>query len=287
MTERKSRPILKLALSPESSASVARTPPPPRQRAAPSAREHVGLSPRDTAFAKSLLIHEDDHVLGFNKPAGLAVQGGAGVEMSLDHLLAAFAKSSGKKPRLVHRLDRETSGVLIVARTQPAAAALSQAFAGRAAQKTYLAIVCGGPPKPAAATIDIPLKKMARAGVDMVRAARPGDTGVLQARTRYRTLAASEKAALLELHPETGRLHQLRAHLSMIGHPIAGDGKYGGLFAIGDVAIPTMLLHASSLALSHPAGGTLRLNAPPPPAFLEAAEALGLAAPLAQADQAP
>src|SRR5262249_58504344 len=96
------------------------------------------------------LIHEDAHVLAFNKPAGLAVQGGSGVTQSLEHMLAAFAKSNGKTPRLVHRLDRDTSGIIVVARTKPAAAFLSEAFAGRDAHKTYIALVCGGPPRPRA-----------------------------------------------------------------------------------------------------------------------------------------
>ncbi|MGE3865657.1 MAG: pseudouridine synthase, partial [Hyphomonadaceae bacterium] len=126
------------------------------------------------------------------------------------------------------------------------------------------------------AAIDISVKKMARAGVDMVRAARAGDSGVLSARTRYRTLAAVKDAALLSLQPETGRLHQLRAHLSMIGHPIMGDGKYGGLFSIDGVQAPTMMLHALSLVLPHPREGILNVSAPPSEAFAEACAALGL-----------
>jgi tRNA pseudouridine32 synthase/23S rRNA pseudouridine746 synthase len=278
MTERKSRPTLKLALPREAPPA----PKSPRERivrqVAPvrePPRAPV-LSDADVELAKSLLIHEDADVFAFNKPSGLAVQGGSGIDLSLDDLLEVFSKSNGKKPKLVHRLDRETSGVMIVARSQPSAAALSKCFAGAEAVKTYIAIVCGGPPKPANAAIEIPLKKMARNGIDMVRAARPGDNGVLKARTKYRTLAKSKHAALLALQPETGRLHQLRAHLSMIDHPIAGDGKYGGLFALGEVAVPTMMLHAFSLSLPHPAGGVLSVSAPPPAAFAETAAALGL-----------
>lgn len=278
MTDRKPRPTLKLAIT-RDAAPAPRAAPRGPQRVVQVAEEPAApppLKPDEIAFAKSLLIHEDDYVLGFNKPAGLAVQGGSGVDQSLDGLLVAFAKSNGKRPKLVHRLDRETSGVLIVARTQPAAAYLSKSFATAEAAKTYIAIVCGGPPKPAAAAIDIPLKKMARNGIDMVRAARAGDNGVLKARTRYRTLAKTKDAAILMLQPETGRLHQLRAHLSMIDHPIAGDGKYGGLFAIGDVVIPTMMLHAYSLLMDHPLDGVIDLSAPPPAAFKETAAALGL-----------
>src|SRR5512145_3193899 len=117
------------------------------------------LSPDQHADARALLIHEDAHILVFNKPAVLAVQGGSGVTQSLEHLLAAFAKSSGKRPRLVHRLDRDTSGVIVAARTKPAAAFLSRAFAGRETQKTYLAVVCGGAPSPERGEVDLALKK--------------------------------------------------------------------------------------------------------------------------------
>src|SRR5512147_1359428 len=116
--------------------------------ARPRSAEGRGLSDADIAYARALVIHEDAHCIAFDKPAGLAVQGGSGVTRSLEDLLAAFAKSNGKRPRLVHRLDRETSGVIVAARTKPAAAFLSEAFAGRDVQKTYLAVVCGGAPEP-------------------------------------------------------------------------------------------------------------------------------------------
>ncbi|MEZ6022026.1 MAG: RluA family pseudouridine synthase [Hyphomonadaceae bacterium] len=229
---------------------------------------------------RALLIHEDAQVLGFNKPAGLAVQGGSGVQRSLEDLIAVFAKSNGKRPRLVHRLDRETSGVIIAARTKPAAAFLSEAFAARDAKKTYLAIVCGAP-EARAGEIDLALKKSSRRGLDIMEIASPGTSGAQAALTRYRALASSPQAALLELSPETGRMHQLRAHLAGIGCPIAGDGKYGGLFRLGAVEVPNLLLHAAALDIAHPAGGRLRLHAPPPPAFQAAAEALGFAAGIA------
>src|SRR5262245_40274731 len=147
---------------------------------------------------RAFLTHEDAQVLAFNKPSGLAVQGGSGVEQSLETLLVAFAKSNGKVPRLVHRLDRETSGVIVAARTKPAAAALSAAFAGRGAKKTYFALVCGGAPKPEAGAIDLALKKTSRAGLDIMVVAPDGQAAL----TRYRTLEARDGAALLELAPE-------------------------------------------------------------------------------------
>jgi tRNA pseudouridine32 synthase/23S rRNA pseudouridine746 synthase len=230
------------------------------------------LNPRD------FLIHEDAHILALNKPAGLAVQGGSGIKQSLEDLLAAFAKSNGKKPRLVHRLDRDTSGIIVAARTKPAAAFLSAAFAGRDANKTYLAIVCGGAPDPREGEIALALRKASRAGLDIMEIAQPAELGAQDALTRYRTLAASPAAALVELSPETGRMHQLRAHLAAIGRPIAGDGKYGGLFALGGTAIPGLMLHAARLDLPHPSGGRINLAAPAPAAMRETAEALSLGA---------
>ncbi len=216
-------------------------------------------------------------MLAFNKPAGLAVQGGSGVTQSLEDLLAAFAKSNGKRPRLVHRLDRETTGVIIAARTKPAAAFFSEAFAGRDAKKTYLAIVCGGAPQPREGEIALALKKTSRKGLDVMEIAADGQSAL----TRYRTLAATPEAALVELSPETGRMHQLRAHLAAIGHPIAGDGKYGGLYRIGGTEIPGLLLHAAALDIPYPEGGRRKFEAPPPPAFVGAAQSLGLETPTA------
>src|SRR5215470_8220948 len=212
------------------------------------------LSAEDANYARSLVIREDAHILVFNKPSGLAVQGGSGVTRSLEDLLAAFAKSNGKRPRLVHRLDRETSGIIVAARTKPAAAFLSEAFAGRDVKKTYLAIVCGGAPDPAEGDIDKPLQKVSRRGLDIMEISPTGQA----ARTHYRTLSATPAAALLELEPETGRMHQLRAHLAAIGRPIAADGKYGGLFTLGAVAVPSLMLHAAALDIPHPEGGRRR-----------------------------
>lgn len=224
---------------------------------------------------RAFLLHEDAHLLVFNKPAGLAVQGGSGVTQSLEHMLGAFTKSNGKRPRLVHRLDRETSGIIVAARTKPAAAFLSEAFAGRDAKKTYLAIVCGGAPNPSEGVIDLALKKASRRGLDIMEVDASGQAAL----TRYRTLAATSAAALLELSPETGRMHQLRAHCAAIGRPIAGDGKYGGLFSLGSVPIQSLLLHAAALDIPHPAGGRRTFIAPSPPAFISAQQSLGLETP--------
>jgi RluA family pseudouridine synthase len=230
------------------------------------------LSPEQLVFARSLVLHEDAHMLVFNKPSGLAVQGGSGVTQSLEDLLAAFAKSNGKRPRLVHRLDRETSGVVIAARTKPAAAFWSEAFAGRDVEKVYLAVVCGGAPEPREGEIDLMLRKTNRRGLDIMEVDANGQSAL----TRYRTLSATPEAALLELRPTTGRMHQLRAHLAAIGRPIAGDGKYGGLYRIGAVTIPRLMLHAAALDLPHPGGGRRRFEAAVSPDMAEPLRSLGL-----------
>jgi tRNA pseudouridine32 synthase/23S rRNA pseudouridine746 synthase len=232
------------------------------------------IRPEQVAYVRSFLLYEDTQVLAFNKPSGLAVQGGAGVEQSLEDLLAAFAKSNGKRPRLVHRLDRETSGIILAARTKPAAAFLSRAFAERRVKKLYCGIVCGGAPQPEAGTITRGLRKITRGGIDLMELSEAPDAQ--SAVTHYRTLAAAPHAALLALEPETGRMHQLRAHLAAIGRPIAGDGKYGGLFSLTGVAIPSLMLHAAALSFPHPAGGAHALHAPAPTDFVMTAERLGL-----------
>lgn len=238
-------------------------------------RETKKFSQEEREYGRSFLIYEDAHMLVFNKPAGLAVQGGSGVTQSLEMLLAQFAKSNGKTPRLVHRLDRETSGVIVAARTKPAAAFLSEAFAHRDTRKTYLAIVCGGAPEPRDGEIALALKKANRRGLDIMEIDANGQPAL----TRYRTLAATPQAALMELSPETGRMHQLRVHMAAVGRPIAGDGKYGGLFTIGATATPGLMLHAAALDLPHPAGDRVRFSATLPGAFKRAVQSLNLEAP--------
>lgn len=219
------------------------------------------------------ILHEDRQVIAVDKPAGLATQGGSGVAESLEDLLAERVRP-GRKVRLVHRLDRETSGVLIAAKTQPAAAFLSAAFAERRVEKTYLAIVCGGAPAPAEGVMDAALVR-APGKPDLMRIARAGEAG-LAALTPYRTLSAAPAAALLELAPETGRMHQLRAHLAHLGRPIGGDGKYGGLFSLGGHPVERLMLHAWKLTAPHPEGEALQLTAPPPAEFTALAAGLGL-----------
>jgi tRNA pseudouridine32 synthase/23S rRNA pseudouridine746 synthase len=225
-------------------------------------------------LARSLVIHEDNSLIAFNKPAGLAVQSGSGIAQSLDDLMAAFAKSNGKRPRLVHRLDQGTSGVIVAAKTQPVAARLSEAFAGRDVQKTYIALVKGRLPAADSGVVDAALVKVEEGGKLRMILARPDRKGAQAARTGWRVKARAGDAALLELAPETGRMHQIRVHLLSLGCPILGDALYGE----GRATAPRLMLHAAKLVLPHPEGGMLTFEAPVPDDFRAAADAAGLQA---------
>ncbi|WP_213271281.1 RluA family pseudouridine synthase [Hyphomonas sp.] len=237
-------------------------------------RDIPALSPETVALARSLLIHEDAVLLAFNKPSGMASQGGSSVGQSLDDLLWAFAKSNGKRPRLVHRLDQGTSGVILTARTQPAAASLSAAFAGREAKKTYLALVKGKLPPAEHGVIDASLVKVEEGGRPRMILAREGRKGAQPARTGWHVLARNGDHALIQISPETGRMHQIRVHLMSLGCPILGDGLYGEGQATG----ARVMLHAARLEVPHPDGGTLTLEAPVPEDFQTMAEKAGLQA---------
>lgn len=239
--------------------------------------ESQAISEEDRAFARSLVIHEDAAVLAFNKPSGLPVQTRNPDDRTLDSLMAAFARSNGKRPRLVHRLDAQTSGVIVAAKTQPAAAALSAAFAGRDVHKTYLAIVSGAPFDEEEGRIEISLSRYrARPELELMRAARPGDQKAQEARTLWRRLASAGSVHLMQLEPETGRMHQLRVHLSLTGLPILGDPYYGGQTSLGGQAVPRLMLHAARLSLPHLSGGELTVEAPPPEDFARVITAAGL-----------
>jgi tRNA pseudouridine32 synthase/23S rRNA pseudouridine746 synthase len=194
----------------------------------------------------------------------------------LDELLWAFAKSSGNRPRLVHRLDRDTSGVILTARTKPAAGFLGKAMMGRQVRKTYLAIVAPGAPEPASGEIDAPLRREMLGRETYMRICAADHPDAEPAHTRYRTLRSGQGAALLELQPRTGRMHQLRVHLASIGRPIAGDVRYGGALTLSGAPVPRLMLHAAALDFPHPAGGRKRIEAPLPDDVRAVLQAAGL-----------
>jgi tRNA pseudouridine32 synthase/23S rRNA pseudouridine746 synthase len=237
------------------------------------------LTSEEAAFARSLVISEDAAVLALNKPAGLSSQGGRIAAATLDDLLAAFAKGNGKRPRLAHRLDRDTSGVILAAKTKPAAGFLGKALMARRVRKTYLAIVAPGAPTPREGRIAAPLRRVSQGREVHMRTCEADHPDAESADTGYRTLAASEEAALLELRPHTGRMHQLRVHMASIGRPIAGDSRYGGALALGGKAVPRLMLHASAISFPHPDGGTRTIEAPIPADMAAMIAALGLQPP--------
>ena len=213
---------------------------------------------------RGLVLHEDADILVLNKPAGLSSQGGRGQVHTLDELLWAFAKPGKARPRLIHRLDRDTSGVILTAKTKPAASFLGKALMKRAFSKNYLAIVTPGAPEPRGGVIDLPLRRDEQGREAYMRVCAPDHPDAEPSRSRYRTRAEAPGAALMELDPETGRMHQLRVHLAALGRPIAGDARYGGALVVGGHAVPRLMLHATALTFPHPSGGAKRVEALPP-----------------------
>lgn len=258
---------------------VVRVPPMDETATAESAKPvRRGPTAEDAAFVRSLVIYEDEAVIAFNKPAGLAVQGGSGTSRHIDGMLDALAKR-GERPRLVHRLDRDTSGLLVVARTAKAARELAFAFQQHKVRKLYWAILLKGPERNHG-LIDVPLAKAGPQGQEKMRVAVDEDEAAdaRNARTRFMVVARAGKvAAWTALMPLTGRTHQLRTHCAAIGAPILGDGKYGGKAAHPTGAPKGLMLHARELDLPHPTQGRLRLTAEPPPSFNAALGWLGLA----------
>lgn len=233
------------------------------------------LSADEIAYARALVIREDAHILALNKPPGLSSQGGRGQHRTLDDYLLAFTKPSGRRPQLVHRLDRDTSGVILAARSQPAASFLGKALMARRFRKTYLAVVSGPLPTPAG-EIDVPLRREEQGREAWSRATTADHPDAQPALTRYRTLAANAGAALLELEPVTGRMHQLRVHLAHLGRPIAGDSRYGGALVLAGAPAPRLMLHAVRLRFPHPDGGLPAISAPLPRDIETVLAAVGL-----------
>ncbi|ABD88943.1 RluA family pseudouridine synthase [Rhodopseudomonas palustris] len=230
------------------------------------------------AALRAMILYEDADVMVLNKPAGLAVQGGSGTTRHVDLMLEVMRDAKGQKPRLVHRLDKETAGCLLIAKTRFAATALTGAFRERSARKVYWALVAGVP-KPKQGRISTYLAKEESEDDTIMRIAEHGDEGASHAVTYYAVVETSaSKLAWVSLKPVTGRTHQLRAHMAHIGHAIVGDPKY---FNIENWQLPGGLqnrLHllARRIVIPHPRGGTIDVSAPLPPHMLQSWNLLGL-----------
>lgn len=238
------------------------------------ARKRRELTDAEVDLAKDMVIHRDDAAVVLNKPAGLATQGGTKTENHVDGLLDALTFGLDNRPKLVHRLDKDTSGVLLVARTPRAAGHFAKAFSSRTARKVYWALVVGVPAI-YDGFIDLPLAKQPGTGGEKMHV---DEKEGLSARTRYRVVErAGNACAWVELQPYTGRTHQLRVHMAAIGHPIVGDGKYGGkdAFLTGTIS-RKMHLHARRLRIDHPKGHQIDITADLPPHMAESFDDLGL-----------
>ncbi len=231
------------------------------------------LSPEQMEFAESMVIHRDAQAMVLNKPPGLATQGGTKTHDHVDQLLDGLYFDLDTRPKLVHRLDKDTSGALVLARTARAAAYFSKSFSGRTARKTYWAIIVGVP-SIEDGFIDLPLGKQPGTGGEKMQV---DEKEGQPARTRYRVIdRAGNRAAWVELQPHTGRTHQLRVHMAAIGHPIVGDGKYGmaEAFLSGSIS-RKMHLHSRRIRIDHPDGGKLDVTADLPTHFAETLVQLG------------
>lgn len=254
------------------------SPPPGAERPAKAPKV---LSPVDAKLIRSLVVHEDADLFALNKPAGLAVQGGTGTSRHVDGMLDALTERGGERPRLVHRLDRDTSGLLVLARTAQAAKGLMHAFQQHRVRKLYWAILHKSPERDEG-VIDIALAKRGPAGAERMEPSSDDEGGAggddaRWAKTAFHVLLRSGKvAAWTGLLPLTGRTHQIRAHCAAIGAPILGDGKYGGKAAHPDGAPKGLMLHARELEIPRAKGPPIRLTADVPKHFREGLAWVGM-----------
>ncbi|MCP5081752.1 MAG: RluA family pseudouridine synthase [Alphaproteobacteria bacterium] len=249
---------------------------PPISDEPPEVRNEASERDRD-AIAK-MTLHDDGTVLVLNKPAGLAVQGGPGLTRHVDGMLGALIGSDGQRPRLVHRLDRDTSGVLLIAKTRLAAKSLAESFKARDTRKIYWGLVASVP-KPRQGRISTWLKKQEGPEGEVMHSYLQRQGGAVHAVSQYAVVEQSaHKLSWLVLQPVTGRTHQLRVHAAEIGHPIVGDAKY---FNIENWELPggiqnRLHLHARSISIPHPEGGILEVSAPLPGHMQQSWNLLGL-----------
>ena len=231
---------------------------------APARPPPGAISQKDQDYVRSLVIHRDDDVIVLNKPQGLAVQGGTKTTRHLDALMDGLKFGAEKKPKLVHRLDRDTSGCLVLARHPRAASFLAEAFRDRDTEKVYWAIVVGSP-RPKVGELRSWMRKAPGprdADREMMVRARQSDEGAVHAVTQYAVLSeAAQRAAWVALRPVTGRTHQLRFHMAELGYAIAGDPKYKCDRPTPNLLGGALLLHARAIRLPHPSGGELKVVA--------------------------
>ena len=228
------------------------------------------LTPQERRLFDSMVLFEDRDIFVLNKPSGFAVQGGSKTHHHLDGLLMGLGAELGERPLLVHRLDRDTSGVIVIAKRRSIAAALGKLFATRAVKKTYWAVV-KGVPKPAQGRIEVALIKAKGPEGDRMRASREGEEDDEQRAVTFYSVVdkAPPVAAWVSLKPVTGRQHQLRAHMAHIGTPIMGDEKYGGLDDMPEGMDRKLHLHARRIIFPHPREGTIDITAPLPDHMLK------------------
>jgi len=252
---------------------------PPLKLDAPKLRDDAPQAQKDRAFIKSITLFEDADVLVLNKPMGLSVQGGSGTVRHLDGMLGALRGPGidAQRPRLVHRLDKDTAGCLLVAKTRFAAAALAKTFRTRSARKIYWALVVGVP-KPKQGRVSTYLAKQEEEEDSYMRIAKHGEKDAVHAVTYYAVVeTAAQKLSWISLKPVTGRTHQLRAHMAHVGNPIIGDPKY---FNIENWELPggiqnKLHLLARRIVVPHPRGGVIDISAPLPPHMQQSWNLLG------------
>ncbi|MGN6424588.1 MAG: RluA family pseudouridine synthase [Asticcacaulis sp.] len=269
--------------SPQHLKAIARRGLRPKQqpKSVPASKLPRQISAEDKAWVTSMIVWQDDFVMGFNKPSNLSSQGGRGPDShNLDDLMWAFVKPSGRRPMLIHRLDRDTSGIILAAKTHPATSYLGKAMIRRAFAKTYLAIVSNPHNLPDRVTVDAPLRREEIGREAWSRVCEADHPDAQTATTHFEVLSRTDEAALVRCQPVTGRMHQIRVHLAHLGAPIAGDVRYGGALSLSGAAVPRLMLHARSLTFPHPEhGNDMTLSAPVPDDMRETCARLELKLP--------